>query len=37
MGNWIDFKNEKPKKNGYYFCYHMTSKCGDKENVVLGR
>ena len=29
--NWVDFKEEKPKKNGYYFCYHMTSKCGDKE------
>lgn len=28
---WINFNKEKPKKNGYYFCYHMTSKCGNKE------
>lgn len=32
MNEWIKFENEKPTKNGYYFCYHMTSKCGDKEH-----
>ena len=32
---WIAFYKEKPKKNGYYLCYHMTSKCGNNEQWRL--
>ena len=28
---WINYHNKKPNKNGYYLCYHMTSKCGSNE------
>lgn len=29
---WIKMRDDKPKKMGYYLCYHMTSRYGDKEN-----
>ena len=28
---WISVEDDKPKKNGYYLCWRMTSKCGGKE------
>ena len=31
MDKWINFYREKPKKNGEYLCYHMVSKCRDKQ------
>ena len=34
---WTSMDDDKPKKNGYYFCYHMTSKCGDKEDWQINK
>lgn len=34
---WTGMDDDKPKKNGYYFCYHMTSKCGDKEDWQINK
>ena len=31
QNQWISVEDDKPKKNGYYLCWRMTSKCGDKE------
>lgn len=31
MEKWINFFREHPKKNGEYLCYHMVSKCRDKQ------
>ncbi len=28
---WISVEDDKPKNNGYYLCWRMTSKCGGKE------
>ena len=28
---WISVEDDKPKKNGYYFCYHMTSEISGKK------
>ena len=34
---WISVDDGKPKKNGYYLCWHMTSKCVDKECWEIGK
>lgn len=34
---WINIKDDKPKKNDYYLCWYMTSKCGDKECWEIGK
>jgi hypothetical protein len=37
MNEWISVKDRLPKKNGYYFCWHMTSRCGDKEDWQINK
>lgn len=34
---WTSMEDDKPKKNGYYFCYHMKSKCRDKEDWQINK
>lgn len=31
FGKWISVKNNNPNKNGYYLCWIMVNKCGNKE------
>lgn len=31
FGEWISVEDDKPKKNGYYLCWRMTDRCGNKE------
>ena len=37
FGEWISIDDNKPKKNGYYLCWHMTSKCGNKEDWQINK
>ena len=34
---WISVNDDKPKKNDYYLCWRMTSKCGDKEEWKIDK
>lgn len=34
---WISIEDDKPKKNNYYLCWRMTSRCGDKETWQIDK
>lgn len=34
---WISMENDRPKKNGYYLCWHMKSKCGNREEWQIDK
>lgn len=35
--NWISMDDDKPKKNGYYLCWYMKSKCGNREEWQIDK
>ena len=37
FGEWISVDDYSPKKNGYYLCWHMMSKCGNKEDWQINK
>lgn len=34
---WISMDDDKPKKNGYYLCWHMKSRCGNREEWQIDK
>ena len=34
---WISVDDDKPKKNGYYLCWRMKSKCGNREEWQIDK
>lgn len=37
FGEWISVEYNKPKNNGYYLCWYMKSKCGNKEEWQIDK
>ena len=37
LNDWTSMEDDKPKKNGYYLCWHMKSKCGNKEEWQIDK
>ena len=37
LSEWISMEDDKPKKNGYYFCWYMKNKCGSREEWQIDK
>lgn len=37
QNDWISMDDDKPKKNGYYLCWHMKSRCGNREEWQIDK
>lgn len=37
FGEWVSIKDNKPKKNGYYLCWWMKDRCGNRETWQIDK